>query len=48
LVQGMQRLLDNSELRARIGQKARQTILDKFTLSSQAEKLVKIYEEAIR
>jgi glycosyltransferase involved in cell wall biosynthesis len=48
LVQGLQRLLDDSELRARIGQTARQTILDKLTLSCQAEKLVKIYEEAMR
>jgi len=46
LVQGLQVLLANAELRARIGQAARQTILDKLTLSHQAESLAKIYEEA--
>ena len=48
LVQGLQVLLANDELRARIGQAARQTILDKLTLAHQAENLVKIYEEAAR
>jgi glycosyltransferase involved in cell wall biosynthesis len=46
LVQGLQVLLANAELRARIGRTARQTILDKLTLSHQAESLAKIYEEA--
>ena len=46
LVQGLQDLLANAELRARIGQAARQTILDKLTLAHQAQSLVKIYEEA--
>jgi glycosyltransferase involved in cell wall biosynthesis len=46
LVQGLQVLLGNAELRARIGQAARQTILDKLTLPRQAENLLKIYEEA--
>jgi glycosyltransferase involved in cell wall biosynthesis len=46
LVQGLQVLLGNAALRARIGQAARQTILDKLTMSHQAESLVKIYEEA--
>jgi len=46
LVQGLQVLLANAELRARIGQAARQTILDKLTLAHQAESLAKIYEEA--
>ena len=46
LVQGLQVLLANPELRARIGQAARQTILDKLTLAHQAESLAKIYEEA--
>jgi len=41
-------LLANAELRARIGQEARQTILDKLTLAHQAENLVKIYHEAAR
>lgn len=45
LMQGMQLLLVNAELRTQIGQAARQTILDKLTLAHQAESLVKIYEE---
>ena len=48
LVQALQVLMGNAALRARIGQAARQTILDKLTLSHQAESLVKIYEEAAR
>jgi glycosyltransferase involved in cell wall biosynthesis len=46
LVQGLQVLLANAELRVRIGQAARQTILDKLTLAHQAESLAKIYQEA--
>jgi glycosyltransferase involved in cell wall biosynthesis len=46
LVQGMQVLLADTDLRARIGQAARQTILDKLTLVHQAESLVKTYKEA--
>ena len=46
LVQGLQVLLTDADLRARIGQAARQTILDKHTLTHQAESLVRIYEEA--
>ncbi len=48
LVQGLQDLLSNNELRARIGQAARQTILDKLTLTHQAQSLLRIYEEAAR
>ena len=48
LVQGLQDLLSNPGLRARIGQAARQTILDKLTLANQAQSLVKIYQEATR
>ncbi len=46
LVQGLQVLLDDAELCTRIGQAARQTILDRLTLSHQAENLLKIYQEA--
>lgn len=46
LVQALQKLLENSELRAKIGQAARQTILETLTFSHQAEKLVRIYEDA--
>ena len=46
LVQNLQVLLADAELRARIGKAARQTILDNLTLSHQAEKLMRIYEGA--
>jgi teichuronic acid biosynthesis glycosyltransferase TuaC len=46
LVQGLQVLLGDAELRARIGQSARQTILSGLTLSHQAQQLMKIYQEA--
>jgi teichuronic acid biosynthesis glycosyltransferase TuaC len=45
LAQGLQILLANAELRVRIGQAARQTIVDKLTLAHQAERLRKIYDE---
>jgi glycosyltransferase involved in cell wall biosynthesis len=48
LVQGLQVLLGDAELGARIGRAARQTILDTLTLSHQAEGLMKIYQEAAR
>ena len=48
LVQGLQVLLGDAELRARIGRAARQTILDRLTLSHQARTLMRIYEEAAR
>ncbi len=48
LVRGLQALLGDAELRARIGRAARQTILDELTLSHQAENLMRIYEEAAR
>jgi teichuronic acid biosynthesis glycosyltransferase TuaC len=46
LVEGLQVLLGNAELRARIGVAARQTILDNLTMSHQADRLRRIYEEA--
>jgi glycosyltransferase involved in cell wall biosynthesis len=48
LVQGLHTLLGNAELRAQIGQAARRTILDNLTMSQQAEKLIRIYEDAAR
>jgi len=48
LVQGLQVLLGNAELRAQIGQAARQTILDKLTMSQQAHNLLRIYQDAAR
>jgi teichuronic acid biosynthesis glycosyltransferase TuaC len=46
LVQGLQILLGDAALRAQIGRAARQTILDKLTLSHQAQNLMRIYEAA--
>ncbi len=46
LVQGLQILLGDLDLRGRIGSAARQTILDKLTLSHQAQNLMRIYEAA--
>jgi glycosyltransferase involved in cell wall biosynthesis len=48
LVEGLQTLLRDTALRERIGKAARQTILASMTLSHQAEKLMRIYEEAAR
>jgi teichuronic acid biosynthesis glycosyltransferase TuaC len=45
LVEGLQVLLGSAELRAQIGEAARQTIVDNLTLSHQAQRLLKIYQE---
>jgi teichuronic acid biosynthesis glycosyltransferase TuaC len=47
LVQGLSVLLGSPELRAGIGAAARQTILEKLTLSHQAQHLAKIYRHAV-
>lgn len=47
LVQGLSALLGSSELRTRIGTAARQTILEKLTLSHQAQHLARIYRQTI-
>jgi glycosyltransferase involved in cell wall biosynthesis len=46
LVRGLSALLGSPEARARIGTAARQTILEKLTLSHQAERLSMIYRQA--
>jgi teichuronic acid biosynthesis glycosyltransferase TuaC len=46
LVAGLSVLLASAELRARIGEAARQTILEKLTLAHQAELLERIYRQA--
>lgn len=46
LVQALQLLLGNADLRAQIGNAARQTILENLTLQHQAERLMRIYEDA--
>jgi glycosyltransferase involved in cell wall biosynthesis len=48
LVQGLRVLLENADLRGRIGEAARQTIIENLTLSHQARRLLRIYEEAAR
>ena len=48
LVQGLQVLLSDGDLRAQIGRAGRETILDRLTMSHQAQKMLKIYEEAAR
>ncbi|MGA7217803.1 MAG: glycosyltransferase [Candidatus Sulfotelmatobacter sp.] len=48
LVQVLESLLENADMGKRVGQAARQTILDGLTLSHQAEKLMNIYEAALR
>jgi len=47
LVQGLSALLESPEMCARIGTAARQTILEKLTLSHQAQQLDRIYRQAI-
>jgi teichuronic acid biosynthesis glycosyltransferase TuaC len=46
LVQALQVLLGNTEMRAHIGAAARKTIVKNLALSHQAERLLKIYEAA--
>jgi len=47
LVEGISVLLGSPELCTRMGAAARQTILEKLTLSHQAQHLARIYGEAI-
>ena len=47
LVEGVSALLSSPELCTRIGTAARQTILERFTLSHQAQHLVRIYRQAV-
>lgn len=47
LVQGLSVLLGSTEARTRIGTAARQTILEKLTLSHQAQRLARIYQQAL-
>jgi teichuronic acid biosynthesis glycosyltransferase TuaC len=48
LEEALRTLLGSPELRAKIGQAARQTIVSGLTLSHQAEHLLRIYQEAAR
>jgi teichuronic acid biosynthesis glycosyltransferase TuaC len=47
LVQGLSALLGSPELRSRLGAAARQTIVERFTLSHQARQLAAIYRAAL-
>jgi glycosyltransferase involved in cell wall biosynthesis len=47
LAQGISALIGSPGLRARIGTAARQTILEKLTLSHQAQRLASIYRQAV-
>jgi glycosyltransferase involved in cell wall biosynthesis len=47
VVEGLSTLLESAELRARIGQAARQTILEGLTLRHQAQNLREIYEQVV-
>ncbi len=47
LVQGLSSLLASPEMRMRIGTAARQTILEKLTLSHQAQRLAAVYRQTI-
>jgi glycosyltransferase involved in cell wall biosynthesis len=47
LVQGLSVLLGSPELRAGIGDAARRTILEKLTLSHQAQQLASIYRKSV-
>lgn len=47
LVQGLSTLLGSPEMCTRMGAAARQTILEKLTLSHQAQRLVEIYRQAM-
>jgi glycosyltransferase involved in cell wall biosynthesis len=48
LASALQTLLGNADLRRQIGEAARQTILDGYTLSNQSQSLLKVYREVIR
>ena len=48
LTQGLEALLSSAELRAQIGHRGRQTIIDKFTLARQAKNLLKAYQDAVQ
>ena len=47
LVQGLFALLESPARRAHLGTAARQTILERFTLSHQAQQLIQVYRQAI-
>ncbi|MGA2964994.1 MAG: glycosyltransferase [Terriglobales bacterium] len=47
LAQGISALIGSPDLRARMGTAARQTILEKLTLSHQAQRLASIYRQAV-
>ena len=48
LSSGLSTLLENATLRKRIGSMARRTVLERLTLSHQAERLTRIYREGLQ
>jgi teichuronic acid biosynthesis glycosyltransferase TuaC len=48
LTEKLRTLLSDADLRERMGVAARQTILDRLTLSHQAQSLMKVYEQVVR
>lgn len=48
LTEKLRTLLSDADLRARMGEAARETILDRLTLSHQAQSLIKVYEQVAR
>jgi len=47
IAEGIDFLIDNPDVRRRIGKAARERVLNVFTWQNAAHELVKIYEEAI-
>jgi glycosyltransferase involved in cell wall biosynthesis len=47
LAEGIRLLLENAELRRRLGKAARQSIIERFNWRKNAEQVVGVYEEAI-
>jgi glycosyltransferase involved in cell wall biosynthesis len=47
LIAALTTLLDNRQLRRQIGEDARRTVLDRFTLSHQASELAAVYRECV-
>lgn len=47
LTDALHRLLDDNQLRRRLGAAARQRYLDQFTSSAMCEKIIRIYDEAV-
>ena len=47
LAEALRRLLGDDELRARMGARARERVLEEFTVSRMVDKTVSVYREAL-